>query len=408
TAAAGGLAALSMAGIPGLLGFAAKELGYKAGLDAPAAAVLVVVAMVAAGAVFVAVAAASGYGPFAGRPGDVAAHAHEAPPALWLGPVVLGALGVVAGLLPALGAAALISSAASAIAGVPVAAKVQPWYGIDAALGLSALTLALGAGLYLTRRPARSLVRRLDVGARFGPERVYFWLEAAMKVFAGWLTATLQHGKLRLYLLVVFAVAIAMAGLAWAVLVGRTGVPDLGPAMDLRGYEVAVAAVILGGAAVAVRSNSRLAAVAALGVVGYGIALVYLLFGAPDLAMTQVLVETLTVILFILVFYHLPRFATFSGRLARARDAAIALAAGALMTVFVLAVTAVPHDPISTFFLEASVPEGRGRNVVNVIIVDFRALDTLGEITVLGLAGIGVFALLKLRPRRRVDKGAGE
>ncbi len=400
TAAAGGLAALSMAGIPGLLGFAAKELGYKAALDAPVAAGLVVLTMVAAGAAFVAVAAVTGYGPFAGRPGEAAAHAHEAPPALWLGPVVLGALGVVAGLLPALGAEALVSGAASSIAGVPVEAKVQPWYGIDAALGLSALTVALGVGLYAGRRRVRAVVRRLDVGARVGSERGYAALEGGMKALAVRLTATVQHGRLPLYLLTVTA---TMAGLAWAVLLTGGGVPDLAPPSDLRPYEAAVAAAILCGAAVAVRTNSRLSAVAALGVVGYGVALVYLLFGAPDLAMTQILVETLTIILFVLVFYHLPRFATFSGRVARVTDAVVALAGGALMTVFVLAVTAAPHDPISTFFEEAAVPEGRGRNVVNVIIVDFRALDTLGEIAVLGLAGFGVFALLKLRPKARPE-----
>ena len=396
TAAAAGLAALSMAGVPGFLGFAAKELGYKAGLEAPTAALLVVVAMVAAGAAFVAVAAIAGYGPFAGRPGEAAAHAHEAPPAMWLGPVVLGALGVVAGLLPALGAEALVSAAASAVAGVPVAAKVQPWYGIDQALVLSALTVVLGLGVYAGRVPARAIVRRLDAGPRFGSERGYEALESGMKGFASWLTGRVQHGKLRLYILTVVA---TMAGLAWAVLLLTAGIPDLAPPSDLRPYEAAVAAAIICGAAVAVRTDSRLSAVVALGVVGYGVALVYLLYGAPDLAMTQVLVETLTIILFVLVFYHLPRFATFSGRVARARDAAIALAGGALMTVFVLAVTADPHDPISAFFEEAAVPEGRGRNVVNVIIVDFRALDTLGEIAVLGLAAFGVVALLKLRPR---------
>ena len=288
---------------------------------------------------------------------------------------------------------------------MPVAAKVQPWYGVDEALALSALTVALGLGVYAGRVPARALVRRLDVGPRFGSERGYEALERGMKRFASWLTGRLQHGKLRLYVLTVVA---TMAGLAWAVLLLTAGIPDLAPPSDLRPYEAAVAAAIICGAAVAVRTDSRLSAVVALGVVGYGVALVYLLFGAPDLAMTQVLIETLTIILFVLVFYHLPRFATFSGRVARARDAAIALAGGALMTVFVLAVTADPHDPISAFFGEAAVPEGRGRNVVNVIIVDFRALDTLGEIAVLGLAAFGVVALLKLRPLVRSDDGDRE
>jgi multicomponent Na+:H+ antiporter subunit A len=396
TAAAAAIAALSMAGIPALLGFAAKELGYKAALGAPVYAGFLVVAMVAAGAAFVAVAAVTGFGPFAGRSREVAAGAHEGPASLWAGPVVLAALGVVAGLVPALGAEALVSGAASSVVGSPVEAEVRPWYGIDAALGLSVVTVLAGAGLFSARRRTRAIVRLVDPGPRVGPERAYERLERALKASAAGLTATLQHGRLPMYLLTVMATAV---GLAWVVMVGRGGVPYLGPPGDLRPHEVVVAVAILCGAAVAVRTNSRLSAVAALGIVGYGLALVYLLFGAPDLAMTQILVETLTIILFILVFHHLPRFGTFSSRAARARDAAIALAGGALMTVFVLAVTAVPHEPISAFFEEAAVPEGRGRNVVNVIIVDFRALDTLGEIAVLALAAFGVFALLKLRPK---------
>jgi multicomponent Na+:H+ antiporter subunit A len=396
TAAAAGLAALSMAGLPALLGFAAKEMGYKAALGAPVFAGLLAVTMVAASAAFVAVAAITGLGPFAGRPRGSAGHAHEGPLPLWAGPAVLAALGVVAGLVPALGSDALVSGAASAVAGVPVDADVRPWYGIDAAFGLSVVTVLAGVGLFAALPRTRAIVQRVDLGQRFGPERAYERLESGLKVSAARLTATLQHGRLPLYLLTVVATAVV---LSWAVLAGLGGIPVLAAAGDVRPHEVVVVALILCGAAIAVRTNSRLSAVAALGFVGYGLALVYLLFGAPDLAMTQILIETLTIILFVLVFHHLPRFGTFSSRATRARDAAIALAGGALMTVFVLAATAVPHEEVSVFFEEAAVPEGRGRNVVNVIIVDFRALDTLGEIAVLALAAFGVFALLKLRPK---------
>jgi multicomponent Na+:H+ antiporter subunit A len=127
------------------------------------------------------------------------------------------------------------------------------------------------------------------------------------------------------------------------------------------------------------------------------VALVFVLFGAPDLAMTQFLVETLTVILFVLVFYHLPESRIVSGRAARWRDAALALAAGAVMTALVLVGTPENYPPISAYFVDHSVTGGHGRNVVNVILVDFRGLDTLGEITVLAVAGVGVYALLKLR-----------
>jgi multicomponent Na+:H+ antiporter subunit A len=141
-----------------------------------------------------------------------------------------------------------------------------------------------------------------------------------------------------------------------------------------------------------------LGAVVALGVVGYSVAMVFILFGAPDLAMTQIMIETLTVILFVLVFYHLPRFVDLSSMSSRIRDALISLLLGALMTILVLvAVTAQFHPTISSYFAENSLPEAHGRNIVNVILVDFRALDTLGEITVLALAGVGVYSLLKLR-----------
>jgi multicomponent Na+:H+ antiporter subunit A len=114
--------------------------------------------------------------------------------------------------------------------------------------------------------------------------------------------------------------------------------------------------------------------------------------------MTQFLVETLMVILFVLVFYFLPRFGVLSATRARVRDGVVALLAGGLMTALVMIATSVQYHPsIAHYFAEQSVPLAHGRNIVNVILVDFRALDTLGEITVLGVAGIGVYALLKLR-----------
>ncbi|MDX9831956.1 MAG: DUF4040 domain-containing protein, partial [Anaerolineae bacterium] len=143
---------------------------------------------------------------------------------------------------------------------------------------------------------------------------------------------------------------------------------------------------------------SRLAAVAALGVIGYSTAVIYVLFGAPDLAMTQFALETLTVILFVLVLYRLPRFAVLSNRGTRIREAVVALAAGGLMTTLVLTVTSVPlRSRLAPYFAANSLELAHGRNLVNVILVDFRGMDTLGEITVLAAAAVGVYALMKLR-----------
>jgi multicomponent Na+:H+ antiporter subunit A len=249
----------------------------------------------------------------------------------------------------------------------------------------------------------RSAIGRIDVGYRIGPEKVYVVSELSMLSFAKRLTGLLQNGRLRLYLLIVVS---TLVGLVWLILLYTGSLPTLTIDRDVYAWEALIAALIAGGAVVAVTSRSRLGAVTALGVVGYGIALVYVLFSAPDLAIAQILVETLTVLLFVLVFYHMPRFGADTARSSRLRDGTIASAAGLLVTVFVLIATGTISDPVSVFFLENSQPLAKGQNVVNTIIVDFRSLDTLAEVAVLAIAGFGVYALLKLRSRK--SRGEGE
>jgi multicomponent Na+:H+ antiporter subunit A len=400
TALAAGLAALSMAGVPPLLGFAGKELGIKSGLDVPAVAILVTGVVVAAGAATAAVAGIAGFAPFLGRLRVPREGVHEAPWPLWLAPLALGGIGLFAGLLPELGAGPLVAAAADAISTVGDRVPVAPWYGVDQALILSVLSLAAAAVLFARRRDVRVLIAHSDPGHRIGPARAYAHLEQGMNTGAKLLTGILQNGRLRVYLL---TVVVTLIVLEWTILIGLAGLPPFEMPTELYIWELGVATAIVAGAFVAVRTESRLSAVTALGIVGYGIAVIYLLFGAPDLAMAQILIETLTVLLFVLVFYHLPRFSAVSGRASRLRDAVIALAAGSMLTILVLATSTGPHDPISTFFAEVSQPIAHGRNVVNVILVDFRGLDTLGEIAVLAVAGFGVYALLKLRARTGGD-----
>jgi multicomponent Na+:H+ antiporter subunit A len=171
---------------------------------------------------------------------------------------------------------------------------------------------------------------------------------------------------------------------------------------QIRPHEAVVALLTLLGAFATVRARYRLTGVAALGVTGLGIALTFVMFGAPDLAITQVMVETLTVILFLLVFYHLPPFVPRSNRRQRFRDLVISVAAGLVMAMIVLATASIHLDSVLTdFYVRQSPSAAHGRNVVNVILVDFRALDTLGEITVLAVAGFGVYSLLRLKARHR-------
>jgi multicomponent Na+:H+ antiporter subunit A len=165
----------------------------------------------------------------------------------------------------------------------------------------------------------------------------------------------------------------------------------------VRFYEIIISGVIVLAIFTAVRSRSRLAAVAAVGMVGFGLAVIYLLYGAPDLAMIQFAIETLTVILLVLVIYRFPRFTRLTSPPARLFDIFIALAGGCLMAILTLVVTSYPQNlQVTPFYAENSLALARGRNVVNVILVDFRGLDTLGEITVLSTAAVGVYALLRL------------
>jgi multicomponent Na+:H+ antiporter subunit A len=136
-------------------------------------------------------------------------------------------------------------------------------------------------------------------------------------------------------------------------------------------------------------------------VIGYGIAVFYILFSAPDLAMTQFSIETLTVILFVLVLYRLPRFERFSSRRTRFRDAIVAGMVGILMAGLALMAQAThASSALTEFFIESAEALAKGRNIVNVILVDFRGFDTMVEITVLSVAAIGVYALLKSRPQQ--------
>jgi len=403
TAAAAGLAALSMAGLPPLLGFINKELLYEANLQAPRAGTVITVAGVASNVLLVAAAAIAGIRPFFGRRKETPKEPHEAPVAFWLGPVILAALGLAIGLFPGTVATVFLSPAVSAIRAEPTVVKLALWHGVNPVLLLSILTLALGLALFLASAPLRRAAGAASPGLRaagrgilgWGPER---WYELALKglnVVARAQTRLLQSGYLRYYIVLVILTTVGLAGYS-LVGTGSLGWPPGG--LDIRFHEGLIAVLILLAALMAVFSRSRLAAVAALGVIGYSTALIYVLFGAPDLAMTQFALETLTVILFVLVLYRLPRFAILSSRGTRIREAVVALAAGGLMTMLVLAVTAVPlRSRLAPYFAANSLELAHGRNLVNVILVDFRGLDTLGEITVLTAAAVGVYALMRLR-----------
>ncbi|REJ87523.1 MAG: DUF4040 domain-containing protein [Planctomycetota bacterium] len=414
-AAAAILAACSKSGLPPFGGFLAKEVVYEATttLSGWATWATTIVALLA-NACFVAVGGLAAVHPFFGKPGEPSVVPHESPPgssqlpaggaARLLGwrlvfpPVVLGLLGIVLGVLPSVTALYFISPAMSAVMGQDIGVKLSLWHGFNLPLLLSVLTVAAGVGIYVQRR---RFVAWVDAGgilryaAEGGPQAAYRGSLALLKFTATWQTRILQNGRLRLYLITVLA---SFAGLVIAAFLYRVEYTQFGKLLNLRLYELVFPVLILAALAMAVTSTSRLAAVCALGVIGFALAMLFVLFGAPDLAMTQLAIETLTVILFVFVIYRLPRFATLSSRGVRIRDAVVSLAVGGMMTVIVLAATSA-HAPsrVSQFFVDNSLAIAKGRNMVNVILVDFRGVDTLGEITVIAVAALGIFSLMRLR-----------
>lgn len=397
----GALAALSMMGMIPFIGFIGKELIYEATLDVEHALTttnaIITALSVLGNMSAVAVACLVIVPPFLGQRKDTPHKPHGAPIALWVGSLLLGALGLAMGIVPELVAKYLISPSASAVNGAPLEAKLYLWHGITPMLILSMITLAGGFAYFALRGRLVPVLARFDRGAQMGPDRVFMGVINGLPDFAKKVTAYTQGGILRHYIAYIMAFLLLFMGTMFFT---RVALPPLTQLEDVRIYELILCGVILLALAMLLQAKSLLFAIASMSVIGYSITALFVMYGAPDLAMTQFAIETLSVVLFVLMLYRLPDISIISSRLVRARDAVIAGGFGIVITMIVLSITAVPLDsPLERFFAEKSYVEAQGRNIVNVILVDFRGFDTLGEITVLSVAALGVIALMRLRPR---------
>jgi len=398
-------AAVSAAGLPPLLGFVGKELAYEALLDVRWA----LLGMILASAALLTIAWLVAWKPFAGRELQAPRNGGEAPLSMWIGPALLAAGGLAFGLAPDLLAQALIVPGASAVTGARQAFDLALWHGFNLPLALSAATLATGVALTVAWRPLHESMRRRYGGLRFGPAGLYQASLAGLTRFAAWQTRLLQPHDLRRHVTTILAFAVALIGVT---VLARGELRFDPPPVAGTIYEYMVLLLIAAAALTTVRAHARMSAITSLGVVGFGIALLFTLFAAPDLAITQFLVETLIVILVALVLMRLP--ATLLREPGRSSlryvVGPVAIVGGALLSVLMLAVLSRPLDrTITDFYDAASYPQANGRNIVNVILVDFRALDTLGEITVLAVAATGAFALLRRTggPRREPEHESG-
>jgi multicomponent Na+:H+ antiporter subunit A len=412
-AAVGLAAAASMAAVPPTFGFVAKEYGLDALLHLDGAwAGLTVAVVVTGSALTVAYTVRIWVGLF-GRPlgpgrGSDRGGAVERPElvdaarvarpsvALVAAPALLALLSVVFGI-----AAGPVGHELSAATDslVPDDGHLVLWPGLKTALGLSVLTWVAG-GLLATAvlRRERALVPAAGLA-----ERAYAWCYDGLLRGARRLTAVTQSGSLPAYVLVVMstvvaALAVALAGRGW-----RSALDAPVATNWARTVLAALTAMLALGV---LRARRRFTAALLVGGAGYGLAALFLLRGAPDLAVTQFLVETLTIVLFLVVLTRLPdRFEASPSWAPRLVRVALSVAVGVVVAGFALAASAARTAPsIGADMVARAESEAGGRNVVNVILVDFRGLDTLGEITVLAVAAIGVVNLVGAARRAQRER----
>ena len=393
------LLALSMAGLPPMLGFLGKELIYEAKLQLPGISGIILILGLISNIFLVSISFMFVYRIFMGKAGNTPKQPNEKSVLLILGPAILALLSLFFGLFPSILGSGLIQSALSQIQTEAILVKLKLWHGFNEVFFLSLFTVLSGIALtlLLIRKPELlSKWERLNKKLfNINPADTFQSIIDGFVAFSDRKTSQIQHGYHRYYLLTVFL--FASIAIWFQVIITRGWDPEV--SFSFQPYNISVLVLVMLVATIfSVLSKSRVATIISMGVIGYGISLIYLYYSAVDLAITQILVETLVVVMFVMVLQKLPKFAKLSGKRTKIRDFLIALSFGSVMTV--MAIKAIHLDfnhPISDYFVEKSYLEAFGKNVVNVILVDFRALDTMGEVLVLIIAATGAALLFNVK-----------
>ncbi|MCI2956667.1 DUF4040 family protein [Agromyces atrinae] len=391
TLSAAVLAASSMAGVPPLLGFVSKEGMFASLIDAPGPSVIASLVAAAVALTAVLTFAYSGrfiIGALGGRSGRVVT---EGSVTFWVVPVILALSGLVLGVLPFL-LDGLVGTASTSAVGTTIDAHLVLWHGVTPALIMSIVVISLGTALVVLRDRVGTVVAHfrfpfsaLDVvdAIRIGIIR--------FGALTGRMTAT---DAPRRHLLIPLLCLLGIAG------VSAVQLTDLPPVVGdpTRPLDWVLVALILSGTVAAVLAHTRVAAIVVMGMIGFAMTLWFFWLGAADVALTQLLVEILTVCVLVLVLRHLPRRFHRDRMPRRMFSAIVAVLAGVATTAAVLALTGRRElSAAADYFLGNAEEETGGANIVNTILVDFRALDTLGELTVLGIAGVAMAVLLSAR-----------
>ncbi|GAB4360623.1 MAG: putative monovalent cation/H+ antiporter subunit A [Oricola sp.] len=391
--------ALSMGGLPPFVGFLAKEEIYHGLAHGDARSIIFTLVAIVGNGLMFAIGFAVALKPFLGPKVDTPKHAHEGPVLLWAGPAVLALGSLLSALFSPVFHAWVSMPMASAVTGhaEDITISVLPHVGLP--LYLSLATIALGIAAYRAMTPARAAMTRLLAAIGWGPDRGFDQAIAGIVGLSVAVTRRIQNGRMETYITATFIF------LAAAILVPM-GVAGEWPAIPafprLFFYEWAVIVIAAVGVFAVILADNRLTAIVSLGIQGFAVAVLFMLMGAPDLSFTQFMVETLSVVILALAMTRL-RLSPQDHRSAFqvVLDGTIALATGGAFTLLLLRVLEVDLDmALTDFFNEYSLQIAHGRNIVNVILVDFRGIDTFGEIAVVMTSGLAILALIRVLPKR--------
>jgi multicomponent K+:H+ antiporter subunit A len=444
------LAALSMAGLPPMFGFLAKETLLATAVHPtlpPLLATLFRWGAVVAGALMLAQAGLLIYETFLGKPKDPKIHGHEAPIPMWIAPAIPAALSIILSILPGpKEEAALLSGAAQDAFGESVKVSFVLFHGLTVELLLSAVAITLGLLMFIFRYPIRAWQQQFLPGLSFNA--LYRWVLKAIDRLA-YLATRLQQGKLRPYLaIMLISVAVLVIGLtitqADPVREGLSW-----PNLDFRGglliLRLVAPLIVLGASAATILLKRDFSAILALGAAGLGMALIFVLEPAPDVALVQIVVDILSLVILVLALIRIPRRqrykaqflssqrpSLFSRQSPEASDQSAAPASdfqtqkskippwfwqallAGLLGLIVAGVTFFDllerprESAVSPYYTQNAKTATGATDIVGAIVVDFRALDTLIEITVFSLAGLGIATLLAWAARTHGDHNPPE
>jgi len=391
------LSAISMAGLPPVIGFISKEIIYNAKLAEPNFSTLLTAIAFVTNIIFVVISLLITFKPFLGKSSHwdhSTIKPHEVGLMLWGPSLLLGLVGLLLGLYPWLIDGELIAPAVGSILQQPATIEFALWHGLSPALLLSLITFFIAIILFYSYQPINYFLRNLSWINWASPQNCYEKSIKLLNYTAVNLVQIIQSGLLRVY--------IAVTCLTLSVLLSITyfhfNSVALSFSLQAPWFGWLLISILIIAALAIIFIGSYLASLALLGIIGLSSTLIFLIYSAPDVAMTQLLVDVLTIVIVVLALYRSKALPTYKKLTAKISfiNIIVALFLGSTITILLLSIIRIPLNlAVNNYYIAHSLIAAHGKNVVNVILVDFRAFDTLGEVIVIAMAGLGVYGLLK-------------